>query len=96
MSEFSGTPGPWLIDRYGKVVDGRGMTVGVSGVALPMTRDAECVANAHLVSAAPEILESLQQMVSAAYRLGLVYDDDTWLSLEVSKAEYTINKALGR
>lgn len=89
MSEFSGTPGPWLIDRYGKVVDGRGMTVGVSGVALPMTRDAECIANAHLVSAAPELLEALSEIMEALTTCG--FDGDV-----EQRATAAINKALGR
>lgn len=92
MSEFSGTPGPWLIDRYGKVVDGRGMTVGVSGVALPMTRDAECVANANLVSAAPELLDALQEVWDSCCTNAASKPSKKALLM----AHAAINKALGR
>ncbi|WP_261437610.1 hypothetical protein [Serratia proteamaculans] len=107
MSGFSGTLGPWLIDRYGKVVDCRGMTVGVSGVALPMTRDTECVANAHLVSAAPELLEALQETVKdlVAYQVNArnaAKINNRWEGVaeavqpSIDKARAAINKALGR
>lgn len=65
MKKFKGTPGPWS----GKDVricrqDRAGLQLGFI-----MTHDenrvAECEANAHLIAAAPELLEALQLLLNS-------------------------------
>ncbi|HCL4435751.1 TPA: hypothetical protein N2F56_003521 [Salmonella enterica] len=65
MSKFKGTPGPW----YGKDVgicrqDDARLQLGFVTTSNENRRD-ECAANAHLIAAAPELLEALQLMVDA-------------------------------
>lgn len=60
MKEFKGTPGPWTGKDVGICRQQRaGLQLGFI-----MTHDekrvAECAANAHLIAAAPELLEALQ------------------------------------
>lgn len=65
MKKFKGTPGPWEQDRFDNIVHGEEDTWGnkntvrVSGVALPGQVTAEYAANGKLVTAAPELLDSL-------------------------------------
>jgi len=86
MKEFKGTKGPWEVVGAGFNEEGTYYTLNIDLIS----KD-----NANLIAAAPDLLNSLQQIVSSAYRLGLVSDDDSGLSLEVSKAEFYIAKALG-
>ncbi|KAB5497888.1 hypothetical protein F8564_10105 [Serratia sp. RJAL6] len=90
MSGFKGTPGPWVIDKYGRVVDSVGMTIAVRGIANPMVADPECLANSKLVSAAPEILDALQELV-------FLYEHDEGCRelTEYKRAKEAIKKALG-
>ncbi len=69
MGEFKGTPGPWSLQVEScdqtVALDIMGCGVCVSS-AIPWSSDTECdldkaVANAHLIAAAPELLEALQQ-----------------------------------
>lgn len=73
MSKFKGTPGPWIVD--GSVTRGDadhlGSTVAVAStlnVAWPFGRRAikEEPYNAHLIAAAPELLEAAQIALSIA------------------------------
>lgn len=91
MKEFKGTPGPWTGKDVGICRQDRaGLQLGFI-----MTHDenrvAECAANAHLIAAAPDLLEALQAMLSKAYKQNWndQYPD------EVSKAQAAISKALG-
>lgn len=97
MKRFEGTPGPWVLDEFDNVVHGnvdgwgRKDSVRVSGVALPGRVTEEYAANTRLVSAAPDLLEALQEMLNKAYKQNWndQYPD------EVSKAQAAISKALG-
>lgn len=62
MSEFKGTPGPWVKGPSGELEGANGKLVREygSGVGLAMTRNAEAEANGRLRNAAPELLEALQ------------------------------------
>jgi hypothetical protein len=73
------TPGPWLITDSGTVyaLDERGknnrfsvlLNGGFSVGYLDRTSDAELLANAHLIAAAPELYEALEVMVTFAERV---------------------------
>ncbi len=64
------TPGPWIFDpatgsqrfRSGGYVDGNGdYKIPIASIA--WTEDETCVANAKLISAAPELLSALKELV---------------------------------
>lgn len=62
------TPGPWELDPCGQVTQADGRTILVSGIASPMVRTSESIANARLIAAAPDLLEAL----IAAVECGMV------------------------
>ena len=90
MSEIKHTPGPWITAKVAKVTPDktqvvwavispkRGATNPVSGLS-PLFPASEQEANAYLIAAAPELLESLEAMVEAD-RMGNDPDvaADTW------------------
>ena len=85
--EFKGTPGPWAGKDVGICRQDRaGLQIGFI-----MTHDenrvAECEANAHLIAAAPELLEALQ----------LIMNGDFYMPKESADvARLAIAKALGK
>lgn len=94
MSKFKGTPGPWIVD--GSVIRGDadrfGATVTVAStldVAWPYGRRAikEKPYNAHLIAAAPELLEACQAL--------LTYHDYEGYVTAVDMARSAIAKAFG-
>ncbi|NCC61603.1 MAG: hypothetical protein EOM12_11820 [Verrucomicrobiae bacterium] len=95
------TPGPWEARLgMGWYVMAGGMT---SGAMLVTGRsDSESKANAHLIAAAPEMLEALEKVMEAS-NLGEVADesDDAWIAWinasrkAVDLAEKAIKKARG-
>lgn len=104
MDGFKGTPGPWVIDKYGRVIDASGMTIAARGIANPMVADPESLANSKLVSAAPELLEALMSMVSRIEYYATLADTDkpniedwayTYNSTDMDVARQAIKKALG-
>lgn len=60
MKEFKGTPGPWFVGDELKVFTDEGRYICRQSVGLP---DEKAEANAHLIAAAPELLETLQQCI---------------------------------
>lgn len=58
------TKGEWTLDEYENVNDENGRTIRIKGVAL--SSGDEPTANAHLVSAAPDLLKSLRDVILAA------------------------------
>lgn len=93
MNEFKGTKGNWHV---GGLENGK-LSINTESYFIALIdQGSEQRANACLIAAAPDLLISLQQIIASANRLGLVSDDDSGLSLEVSKAEFYINKALGK
>ena len=61
MDDFKGTPGPWTGKDVGIYKqDDAGLQLGFI-MTFDDNRRAECAANAHLIAAAPELLEALQQ-----------------------------------
>lgn len=90
MQEFRGTPGPWSGKDVGicKQDDAR-LQLGFIMTGDENRRD-ECAANAHLIAAAPELLEALQNIVEA-YQREASPDNPSVLS-----ARAAIDKALGK
>lgn len=65
MNEFKGTPGPWTGKDVGICKqDDAGLQIGFI-MTFNDERRAECAANAHLIAAAPELLEALQAVINA-------------------------------
>jgi hypothetical protein len=96
MSEFKGTPGSLSVSSVGQwydleakffeIYNDKNLIVGLCKVWSDAPEEA--LANARLFSAAPELLESLQEVMAALTKLG--FDG----SVE-RKAQAAINKALG-
>ena len=92
MKRFKGTPGPWRVsEKHGDLIDIRHNDNGIGAISLNLAhvvasqswlKDAE--ANAKLISAAPELLEALQDLESRAR-----------IYVNTSEAKAAINKALG-
>lgn len=97
MSEFKGTPGPWVHhiasgyqhSRGGYILGSHGKICDVSGFDVGGEAAKE---NAKLITAAPELLEALQAMLNKAYKQNWndQYPD------EVEAAQAAIAKALGQ
>lgn len=95
MSEFKGTPGPWLVRKWnGNEWPDRRITVGpeADGIATAVCisprycDDEQMEADARLISAAPDLLEALKY----ARRFLSVKDHDT------AYVDAAIAKALGK
>ncbi|HGE8471328.1 TPA: hypothetical protein ACGD7V_000870 [Serratia marcescens] len=98
MSEFKGTPGPWVVDLYG--VDARWNIDATNGDSVAITnqlaRDNDWAirdANTRLIAAAPELLDALQELVHADCH-GVRNSSAQVKAL--NKAMLAIDKALGR
>nr|WP_318380029.1 hypothetical protein [uncultured Enterobacter sp.]DAI86990.1 MAG TPA: hypothetical protein [Caudoviricetes sp.] len=93
MQEFRGTPGPWSGKDVGicKQDDAR-LQLGFIMTSDENRRD-ECAANAHLIAAAPELLEALQLSVSVIKNMADPSQSKTF-SIELATA--AIAKALGK
>jgi hypothetical protein len=102
MKSFKGTPGPWAGKDVGICRQDRaGLQLGFI-----MTHDenrvAECEANAHLIAAAPDLLEALQDILSGWKLSGWKYNREqhgdlfgvAWDRAQ-DKATAAISKALG-
>jgi len=102
MQEFKGTPGPWRVNTIGKHWNNPAL------VHLEVTfgTDGECICDtvyrredADLIAAAPELLESLQELFSHYKELADSGDAGNW-KLEDEpvgkKAMAAIAKALGK
>jgi len=88
------TPGPWKtqthisLDRL-EIRDANGRRIAECAMDFPMSAKTHD-ANASLIAAAPELLEALQEIVTAA-------DGEGWSQLDASftKARAAISKAIG-
>ena len=108
MKDFKGTPGPWTVKDYGHAlaieckVDNIEHTVVTDHFCYPDFKQhgsIEKLANAHLVSSAPDLLEALQNLVNLhlCEQEGISSGKPTsamWLEA-VDKAQEAIDKALG-
>ncbi|MDU4943895.1 MAG: hypothetical protein E6X23_20555 [Mixta calida] len=97
MSEFKGTPGPWPgRDVHICHQDSAGLRICFLTTSSD-SRLREGEANAHLIAAAPELLEALQEMVAIVKKHTYPQPDkplSTWGRMEA--AEAAIAKALGQ
>lgn len=105
MSEFKGTPAPWT----GKDInicsqDRAGLQIAFLTTG-NVDRRTEGLANAHLISAAPELLKTLLQMVERIEYYATMHDQKkpniedwayTYNSSDMDEARNAIKKALGK
>lgn len=96
--EFKGTPGPWGLATMGPngcpiVGDRTTMVAMLAHTVNEESQVLEAMSNAYLISAAPELLESLITLIS---QIELFYskEKDDYLP-EYKVAKLAINKALG-
>lgn len=85
--EFKGTPAPW---NYNENFCGTVSSSNRTMVACVYPRDNEMNANAHLIAAAPELLQALQLIIN--------YHDDGYVGLhheDLALARKAITKATG-
>ncbi|MDD9340338.1 MAG: hypothetical protein PV362_11970 [Providencia heimbachae] len=93
--EFKGTPAPWHVDNLITVaINSDYKHVAVVNLSDKVNKD-ESNANAHLIAAAPELLEALQRLLKYHDDFyGIEPDEDPEHPLAVAKA--VIAKALGQ
>lgn len=97
MKEFKGTQGPWRADKrdWEESQIPWAITVPYNGACLPIadvcynpTNKEVIDANAHLISAAPDLLDACQQLMAC-------YDDKGHLlNFDVDIVRQALNKAL--
>ena len=87
------TPGPWaaLMQDPPTIADRRGCRVATS-CALPGQSAEEQEANAHLIAAAPDLLEALRLLLEASDGLN---GESEWLDERLNAARAAIAKAEG-
>lgn len=102
MSEAKHTPGPWIVEDGSSLVtggDGNSIAdvIGGSGLGfLDENDNAECLANARLIEAAPDLLAACLRW-KANLDQGLGYDYDLQFSDDdVRVLEAAITKATGK
>lgn len=98
MSKQSHTPGPWRLDKWGSLQTEGGQNVLLRGITTIISgRDeliAEAEANTRLTSAAPELLDALEDAVNRlTSSLILLKCDDDFIKKETAKARAAIAKA---
>lgn len=68
MSEFKGTPGPWVFDHYESLRQASGGSVTLRGTTTlssgPSESLEEARANTRLCAAAPDLLQTLKALVA--------------------------------
>ncbi|EMK0756415.1 hypothetical protein ACW2AL_16900 [Providencia sp. PROV170] len=102
--EFKGTPAPWFIEEYdingkcdAKYFDIRSMsTDGYEYMDLldsVIVGDEKALANAHLIAAAPELFDTLQELIQThEYSLRIGYERIIELGGDCDSPEIMINK----
>lgn len=81
MTQFKGTPGPWVVDA--NAVQARWNIDDVNGNSVALTHQLpddknwqKRDANTHLIAAAPELLEALQKLYSYHCNIHTVSSND--------------------
>ena len=90
-SNFSHTPGPWNVVPVfaGYAINGHHIYAGDEIVARTCAKDEGYdEANAHLISAAPDLLQALKRLVARV--------DPDYTEAETLEAKAAIDKALGQ
>lgn len=98
--EFKGTPGPWYTSNEGRLLVRDEEWQCVIADSIGCNGDEEEVANARLIAAAPDLLYSLQKLLTeykfTRSQLNGDTEEDLVDVLCVRNAMAAINKALGR
>ena len=89
MSEFKGTPGPWKANKNSVVFNGYALAFVPNYKEHPYAR---CIADAQLISAAPDLLASCLEI-----REAIKYFSEYALPIGwAERIDAAINKALGK
>ena len=93
------TPAPWIYalphkGSYGEIVYTSDMKTWVVNCSSPNLSTEQSKANAHLIAAAPELLEALKEFLDLEFPEGAL--DNTLAQMAVEKALKAINKAEGK
>ncbi|KOQ93303.1 hypothetical protein [Pluralibacter gergoviae] len=93
MEKFMGTPGPWFVvdDHPQRACFDIESAENGSVYASVYTVKDEAIQDAQLISAAPELLEALQELVFL-----YEYDEGCRELTEYKRAKAAINKAIGK
>lgn len=100
MSDTKCAPYPWVQDKYGNVKNANGETVKLTGFALSCgytPKDDSCYVNTKMAIAAPELLEALEELVSATTSVRGIDEDmeNFYCTKAFVKAREAIAKAKG-
>ena len=94
MNAAKHTPGPWFRDQYGHVYGWEPLEHGKRSVVLIDNRHSDATsADKNLISAAPDMLEALEELLSAPQLQG--NDIGGSLLLRIAKDRSAIAKATG-
>lgn len=94
MNEFKGTPGPW--ETNGEIVRAKGSKTVADILEQDLyNKDIEAMANAHLIAAAPELLEALEKMIVFIQSNGIIIPAEV-STAPIGFAKQAIAKALNK
>ena len=92
MKEFKGTKGKWKVSRYSsdelRVLDRNGTDVAILDGFMNGFSKSENKSNSKIIAAAPELLESVNELLSFCIFHGYAH------STEINNAEKLLNKIL--
>lgn len=89
-------PGPWVYDKYGSLIDANNDPIRVYGLGITTelaNQRPSSIANAKLITAAPELYEALQELCDIA--MDNVSENSLVIIGAVEKAEQVLSKARG-
>lgn len=104
MTHLTHTPGPWIPRRY---KDHHGFSIYASGVDFGCIaerwetspspeREAEMRANGDLLSAAPQLLEALEELARQPECKNATYNGNPFMATAQNKARAALAKAKGQ
>jgi hypothetical protein len=90
MNNTLHTPAPWSVSPYNNITSRNGTVAKTE--QMPGNYDSEREANAHLISAAPDLLSALDLILNKIHAHGL---ENKHMIAAIEKAELAISKARG-